>query len=129
MNDYVPHKHNSKYILPTSAYLATLWQIRDYYRLKELIDDTILQSPAPDGMPKGTDTTDPTARKAGKISSYMDRIRVIEKAVDSIPEEYRKGVWDNVMYRQPFPKDADRATYSKYKSMFVFDVANRLHFL
>ena len=126
MNDYVKHKYDGKYILPTTVYLSTLWIIRDYYRLKEMVDNTILQSQSHDDMPKGTDTTDPTARKASKISSYMDRIRAIDKSIEMVPEEYRKGVWDNVMHRTRFPQDAARETYSRYKSMFVCEVAHRL---
>lgn len=125
VRDYQPKK--SKYILPQGIYLSTLWIIRDYSRMKESIEDSILTSPSNDGMPKGTNVSDPTARKAMDLSDVvMKRIRAIEEARNDIPEEYMHGVWNNVQYRMPFPMDAARETYSRYKSKYIYKVAERL---
>ena len=40
-----------------------------------------------------------------------------------VPKEYRKGVWNNIQNRCPFPIDADRSTYARWKSKFIRDVA------
>ena len=47
-------------------------------------------------------------------------------ALETIPKEYRKGVWDNIQYRSAFPLDAARSTYGYYKSQFIFNVARNL---
>ena len=123
--DYQPKK--SKYILPRAVYHSTLWIIRDYSRMVECVNDVILSSPAPDGMPKGSNISDPTAMKAMSLPAVTGRIRAIEEAKRDIPEEYMKGIWNNIQYGSPFPDDAHRVTYSKYKSKYVFSVAKSLN--
>ena len=126
--DYQPRK--TKYILPQGIYISTLWIIRDYARMKESIEDVILTTPTHDGMPKGSNISDPTAAKAMKLSeAIMKRIRAIEEAKNDIPEEYMHGVWNNIQYRMPFPQDAARETYSRYKSKYIYRVAERLGLL
>lgn len=121
---------NNRYILPTAVWNKTIWQIRDYYRLKEARDDIIYQRGSfDDGMPHGSGTGDPTFRKAEKLARVTDVVKVIEDALEQIPQEYRKGVWDNVQFRSPFPMDADRTTYGRLKSRFVFTVAKKLDYL
>ena len=102
MGEY--QRKRGKYILPGTVYMKTIYQIRDYYRLKEKIQDTIDESPDPhqphvSGSKKGS----PTESKAFKI--------------------YRDGVWASVMFNEPYPQDADRTTYGRHKSRFVFTVA------
>ena len=119
-----------KYILPTAVYHQTLWQIRDYYRLRDLYNSVAEEKPAPaDGLPHGTGTSDPTYQKAVKLEEIGKIILVIESAKSQIPPEYRVGVWNSVMYRDPFPLDAARGTYGRWKSRFVCMVARGLHFI
>lgn len=95
--------------------------------MKESVEDTILATPVHDGMPRGRDHGDSTAAKAMKLSdSIMRRIRAVEEAKRDIPEEYMHGVWNNIQYRMPFPDDAARETYSRYKSKYIYRVAERL---
>lgn len=124
-------RKKDKYILPTAVYHQTLWQIRDYYRLKDLYDSVAEERPGPsDGMPRGRGgTSDPTFQKAVKLQEIGKIIRAIEGSRDQVPEEYRKGVWRSVMFREPFPLDAGRATYGRWKSRFVYGVAVALHFI
>lgn len=124
-------RQDNKYLLPTAVYHQTLWQIRDYYRLKEIYDSVAEERPGPsDGMPRGRGgTSDPTFQKAVKLEEIGRIILVIESARDMVPEEYRHGVWRSVMFREPFPIDAARGTYGKWKSRFVCAVAKGLHFI
>lgn len=95
--------------------------------MKESINDVILATPTFDGMPRGSGISDPTARKAMNLSdTIMNRIRAIEEAKSDIPTEYMHGVWNNIQYRLPFPADAARETYSRYKSKYIYRVAERL---
>ena len=123
--DYQPKK--TKYILPQGIYMSTLWIIRDYYRMKESEEDAILTTPVHDGMPRGSGISDPTANKALNLSGPIGgRIRAIEEAKKEIPEEYMHGIWNNIQYRMPFPQDAARETYSRYKSKYIYLVAEKL---
>lgn len=124
--DYQRQKNN-KYILPNAVYHTTLWQIRDYFRMKENAQDILDESPAPpDGMPRSGDIIDQVYIKAHRRAIYIDKIKVIDDAIKTIPEEYRKGIWNNIIRGDRYPADAERATYGHYKSKFILKVAEGL---
>ena len=129
MRDYQRSKNN-KYILPTAVYHQTLWQIRDYYRLKAEADAILEASPAPpDGQPRGTDISDMVANKAERRENTLAKIKILDDNKMAIPEEYREGIWNNIQFGSAYPLDADRTTYGRYKSMFVFNVAKDFYLL
>lgn len=78
---------------------------------------------------QGNEDRGSTANTAIRLERIYSRIKAIEEAKKEIPEEYIKGVWQNILYAAPFPHDAGRATYSRYKSKFVYEVAKKLSFL
>lgn len=122
-------KRGNKYILPTATYNATIWIIRDYYRMKEDAANILVSSPEDDGQPKGGGTGDPVFSKAAQREELIRRITVIEGERDKIPEVYREGVWQNVLYRSGYPTStvpADRTTFARHKSRFVYGVAKKL---
>lgn len=128
MKDYQRAKNN-KYILPRAVYNQTLWRIRDYYRLKETVEDLITSSASMDGMPRGGELSDVTAKAAIRRENYLRDVKVIETEIAAIPNEYQKGVWGSIMFGEQYPNDADRSTYGRYKSKFIFSVADRFGIL
>ena len=129
MKDYQRQKGN-RYILPRTLYHQTVWQIRDYYRLKEQADAILEESPPPpDGQPHGTSIGDQVAVKAIRRETMLSTVRVIEKEKQMIPKEYLDGVWNNILFGTAYPDDADRSTYGRYKSKFVYSVARGLYLL
>lgn len=129
MKDYQRQKGN-RYILPRTLYHQTIWQIRDYYRLKEEADAILEESPPPpDGQPHGTNIGDQVASKAIRRETMLATVRVIEREKQLIPGEYRDGVWNNILFGTAYPNDADRSTYGRYKSKFVYSVARGLYLL
>lgn len=125
MKDY-QRKKCTKYILPRAAYHQTLWRIRDYYRLVEEADNLIESREIDnDGMPKGTSVSDKTFSTVVKRERFIAEVCNINDILKQIPAEYRKGVWNNIQFCQPYPMDADRATYGRYKSEFIYKVAER----
>lgn len=122
---YVPRR--GKYILPNNVYLQVVYQIRDYFRLLEECQSILDESPAPpDGQPKAECQGSIVESKVLKRDRSLKIINVIDKEKENIPKEYRQGVWDNIMHGKSFPKDAGRATYSRYKSKFIYEVATKL---
>ena len=96
MKDYKPVNW-----IEHSLYMRIIYTIRDYDRLKETHDLLIEESPPPpDGMPRGTVTGDPTYAKALKVERYHDDILAVDRALNMIPEEYRKGVMQNIVKRE-----------------------------
>lgn len=129
MRDYQRTKSNP-WILPRNLYRQTLFAIRDYERLKEEYEDIIQgKGIVLDGLPKGTGVGDPTGQLAIKAENLHNRISAIEAAKEVIPKEYVKGVWQSIVYDAPYPRDAGSATYSRYKSRFVYEAAKNLSFL
>ena len=129
MKEYQRQKGN-KYILPRELYNQTIWQIRDYHRLKDQAEAILEASPEPsNGQPKGNGTGNTVESKAIRRERLLCTIQIIEESKASIPIEYREGIWNNVLFRQPFPEDADRSTYGRHKSKFVYEVAKKLFLL
>lgn len=129
MKEY-QRQNGDKYKMPDAVYNQTVWQIRDYHRLKDQADAIMEASPEPsDGQPKGNGTGSTVESKAIRRERLLYTIRVIEDSKASIPIEYREGVWNNVLFRRPFPKHANRSTYGRYKSKFLCEVADKLFLL
>ena len=122
-------KH-SKNILPRAVYMKTVYQIRDYHRLKENLQDTLDEQPAPrQPSVSGTKKGSVVETKAIKRERDHDIVKGIDEAIETIPEEYRHGVWQKVMYNSPYPEDAALSTYSRYKAEFIVMVAYNLGFI
>lgn len=116
------------YELPKEVYMQTLWFIRDYPRMKEEYDSLIGRSHPMDGQPRGTDVGDPTGQIAVKAAELSGKINAIEKALSSIPKEYRQSVFENVVYRIPYKPVASRNTWVTYRRRFVYFVAVNMQF-
>jgi len=126
LRDYQRHKNN-KYILPHAVYHKTLWQIRDYYRLKTEADGILVESTPPsDGMPRGTAISDPVHAKAVRRETALRIVSIIDRELTLIPSEYRKGIWESVQFRKRYPDDADRHTYGRWRARFIYGVARQL---
>lgn len=119
-------RKKSKYILPDAVYFQVIWQIRDYYRMKDMADAIIDESPGMgDGMPHGSPSPDGVFNKAVRRMELTKIIDMIDEELAEIPKEYRNGVWNNILYRTGFPIDAGRATYARYKSKMIYRIAER----
>ena len=68
--------------------------------------------------PKGSRIADRTSRDAAKRADLSEKIEAIDQAISSIPEEYRKGIWNNAVHGTPYPDEAHRSTYWRYKAKF-----------
>ena len=123
MRDY-QRKKNNIYLLPRAVYHQTLWQVRDYYRLKEEAEDILLGSPPLlSGEIHGTMPGDPVFSKASRRENALHIIGVIDREKAKLPQEYQKGVWDSIQYGSRYPDDADRHTYGRYKARFIYGIA------
>ena len=128
MSEY--QRKKSRYILPRNLYMATLYQIRDYYRMKQEAEAELTASPEPpDGQPRGTVIGNTVESAAIRREKYVLMVKIVDEALEEIPEEYRRGVWRNVMNGEPYPDDASRNTYGNHKSRFIYEVAKKIYLL
>ncbi|MBO7336437.1 MAG: hypothetical protein J6U42_05815 [Lachnospiraceae bacterium] len=125
MRDY--QRKKGKYILPAAVYHQVIWQVRDYYRLKDMAEAVCEESAGMgDGMPHGSPSPDGVFNKATRRMEYTRITDAIDAELAKIPKEYQRGVWNNIHYSTAFPMDAGRTTYSNYKSRFIYQIAVRL---
>jgi hypothetical protein len=124
--DYQPIKNNP-YYLPRPLYKMSLAFIRDHHRMKEEYKAICEMSPPPaDGLPRGSATGNPTERLGIRRMELSNAIDAVEAALQAIPEEYRKGVYANIVLFQRYPDDANPRTYRRYKAKFVYKVAEKM---
>lgn len=116
--------------IPEELYRQTLWMIKGYDRMKEEYDNAIWDSPEPpDGQPRGSNTGDPTSREGMKRAELFRKLQAIEQAKISIPNDYREGVWNNVLYKVPYPRAGHRSTWWHHKAAFIRRVAENMYWL
>ena len=124
MKDYQP-KYKNKYYLRKGLYQKTLAFVRDYDGMwQDRINIIHGTSSALDGMPRGSGTSDTTADKAMRILALDGDIDAIEKALNTIPPEYRSSVMTLIMTgKVPFNAYAHRNTIGNHKRRFLYLVA------
>ena len=123
--EYQPRKNNP-YLLPHNVYMQTLYVIRDYPRLKAVIEDIGLSASATDGMPKHSKVGSSVENVAIRLERVFDEVRAVERALDCVPEFYRSGIWRNILYRERFPQGADFRTFQRWKQRFIYETARNL---
>ena len=98
--DYQPQKNNP-YRLPKPLYKMTLAFIRDHRRKVEEYRNLCEMSPAPpDGLPRGFAIGSPTERLGIRRTELSIAIEAVNAALLAVPEEYRKGVWESIVYNR-----------------------------
>ena len=126
MRNYVPKSCG----LPTELANQVIWLVKDYDRMKTEYDEAIWDSPdPPDGQPRGNNNGDPTSREAMKRAELFRKLQAVEQARLAIPEVYRDGVWNSVLHKTPYPRNADRTTYWREKSKFMRRVAENMFWI
>ena len=115
-------------VLPHDVYMQVIYEVRGYARMKAEYDNLIDASPAPpDGMPRGTKISDPTADKAARLAELGYHIRAVEAGLSEIPEEYRKSVYNNIVYRIPYDtRYTSYRTYGYHKHRMIMRIAREL---
>ena len=119
---------NNPYKLPHNLYMRILYLVRDYERLRSVRKDIIHGSPSSDGMPH-TGLGNPTENKGIKLAALDTDISAIERAIEAVPQEYRKGIMDNICYGSPYPYTAHRNTYSYWRTRMLNSIARNLGLL
>lgn len=131
MRDYQRLKNN-KYQLPHTVWHKTIWSIRDYYRVKESLGalaDTSIGIAYDKDKVQTSVNTDTVLNAAVKYGEAKHLVDCIDRARANMPEEYQQGVWNNILFYNAFPIDADRSTYGRVKSKFIYDVAEGMGYI
>ncbi len=121
-------KKNNPYQLPHDLYMRMLYLVRDYERIRLERENILKSSPAPDGI-SHSGNGNPTEHKAIKLAMLGRECDAVAKAIETIPEEYRKGVLRNVRDKEPYPITAGEATFRRYKYKLTYMTAKFLYLI
>lgn len=97
MRDY-QYKKIKEYILPEAVYRQALWAARDMGRLMEKLAEARdrLGETVPSNMGykhnRRLSRSDPTYGQAREMINLALRIEGIERALDTVPADFRKGI-------------------------------------
>ena len=116
---------NNPYWLPHSLYRKVLITIEDYPRMKAAQLAVIKQSPETFGGPKNM-ISDPTANKGVRVANMSRETDAIDRALEAIPPEYRRGVWEHIVNGARYPDDAAYITYQRQRQLFIYLTAKNL---
>ena len=112
------------YLLPRNEYMEALWFIRGYRRALDDYEAILESSSAPsDGQPRGSGPSDPTFLKASRLAVVSAKIRPVEKALERVPAEYRRGLLRAIIERERYPDYAHPNTWALWRHRFVYWVA------
>lgn len=129
--DYQPHKNNDNW-LPQPIWEMTLKVVRNYDFNRQRHQDILEQSKSVsdiDGLPHGTNRSDEVIAKVEQAEVYFNMVRAVDQALTVIPEEYREGVKNKLMYKTPDPNYAHPNTWKKYRGIFMRKLAKNMNFI
>lgn len=125
MRDY-QRKLNNPYRLPKTLYRRVLAVIRDYDRQREEIDNILYGTAERDGISSGIPGK-PTENAAMRMMQYTGDVEAVERALETIPEEYRREVFANIRYGNRFSDNAHYKTWLHYRQKLIYEVAKKLN--
>ncbi|MCI9640439.1 hypothetical protein ACDL92_11880 [Ihubacter sp. mB4P-1] len=124
---------SSRYYLGSDAlYRETLYFIRQYPEYQRILADMQQESIGVQYKigGRGSQVSRPTENKAVNRAELQRRINIIDRAIETVPIDYRQGVWDHVIYQTKYTEDgiffyAHVNTWKQWTQRFVYEVAIR----
>lgn len=126
MND-IPLNCDKKRIMPREVYYQCLWMVRDIDRLEKIADMmSVLDKHSKEEVVFIADDTEVLVYET-IIREAVRRLNCINDALETIPEEYRKGVIEIIKKVRPFyPDTAHENTWNKWKRSFIYRLARNM---
>ncbi len=134
MNDY-QQKKEKDYVLPQTVYRQALYAVKDLDRLRRKLrflkeEITSIKSPDPSDIRiSGGSVSDLTGALASELIHTKSRIDAIENAFFKVPEKYREGIGDKLVYDVPYDGGYCLNTWKKWQQVFIYYVAKNLGIL
>lgn len=131
MNDY-QQKREKQYLLPQTVYRQALYAVKDLNRLRRKLVFLMEESNNVNTMDpskiwdNNRRVADSTGFLASEIAYTEARIASIESAFMEIPEKYRDGLEDKLVYDVPFSGDFNINTWKKWQQILIYKVAVNL---
>lgn len=136
MKDY-QQRRMKNHVLPQPVYRQALWAVKDLARLRERLEE-LKQEAYVLGERKMMEygggygsghVSDVTAGKAVEIANISWRIDAIVNALDAVPEKYRRGIEEKLIYNVPYSDEYHSNTWKKWQQVYLYNVAENLYIL
>lgn len=126
MND-VTLNGDKKRVMPREVYCQCLWLVRDMERLETIADMLpVFEKRSEKEVVFIADDTEDLV-SVDLINEAVRRLNCINDALDTIPEEYRKGIIEIIKNVRPFyPDTAHENTWNKWKHCFIYRLARNM---
>ncbi len=106
--------------IPHNLYMAIIYHIRDYDRQKAELE----------GYRQSSDKgRNPTEKKGVKLAQMSRMISAIDHAIETVPEEYRSGIWEHIVNDKPYPDYAGAKTWRRWKLVLIRKIGENLGYL
>lgn len=144
MRNYQQKKSNP-YYMPHDVYMQALYKIKGYHELVRRRQKILHSSPPPpDGMPRGTLSSNPTEKKALVLAVIDADLEAIEQAIIELQGKYSKtctgeefdayeafmdyGVFCYYRSKPRRDEGPHRSTWNRYRSEFAYLVMKKLNY-
>lgn len=135
MKEY-QQKRKKSFVLPEPVYRQALWAVKDLSRMKERLkemdekkDQTQSYQITEGKYQNNYRVSDRTGNIATDLVAISTRISAIEEAFNCIPEMYRKGIREKLVYNIPYGDEAHPNTWKKWQQVYLFYVAANLNLM
>jgi len=128
MRNYQPKKNNN-YKLDKNLFSRMLYLVKDYHRMKARIEELSGELSHTEGSSSSGQHSDSTLHKAIRIERMSEDCRAVDWALAQIPEEFRKIIFNKILFDRAYPLCADPSTYSRWKCRFLYYLAEKLGYI
>lgn len=112
--------------LPRAVYHQCEWILRDYDRLVQMVARVPqIDASANEVVFFAGDSAGLTPKSV--IDEAESKIRSIENALETLPEEYREAVFEYYVHGNRLPDEAAENTWKKWKRAFIEELARGLN--
>ena len=114
--------------LPRETYKTVKHLVKNWHLLVLERDAIINATPkAPDVPGRSGKISDPTALTVIRLESVTRKLEAINTAIKMIDSYYMRGIWNNCLFKTPYPDYANKNTWAEYKRDVYFLIAVELN--
>lgn len=114
--------YRGKYKLAHDDYIATKRIVANYSNILDEYNSILHASASNDGQPHGSGISDTTGQKAVKLAELSSKIIAVNRAIEKLPYEYRKPIFEHIAYKKPYELYVSRSTIRRWQYRFIYYV-------
>lgn len=117
------------FLMPDAVYYQSIWAVRDLDRMekrvRELKGNFSYETAVVSDVKNAYNISKPTEKDAVELVVLEERVDAIRRALDIVPESYRKYIMSNIVLKNSGVTFPDRL-WRIWKQRFLYHVAKNL---